>query len=97
MQTTLSRSRGVTDITAQVVGDFLRERLDELPVVRGRRYKPVIGPMPDREKRSLGDRTHEAERLATRTLTPEEREYLNRGLTGRMLSDLTNWRQPGTS
>ncbi len=84
-------TRGGREVTAQVVGDFLRERLDELPVVQERRYKPVVGPMPDREKKSMGERAHEAERLATNTLTSEEREDLIQQLTGQMLSDLRSW------
>jgi hypothetical protein len=84
-------TRGCNDVTAGVVGDFLRERLNELAVVRERRYKPLIGAMPDREKKSIGERAHEAERLATNSLTPEELEDLTQQLTGRVLSDLSSW------
>jgi|SRR5882724_6322135 len=83
-------TRGCTDVTAGVVGDFLRERLNELAVVQERRYKLLISAMPDREKKSIGERAHEAERLATNFLTPEELEDLTQQLTARVLSDLSS-------
>jgi len=84
-------TRGGIDQTARVMGDFLRERLDELPINREQRYKPVIGPMPDRQENFICERAHEAERLSTNTLTPEEREDLIQTLTGRVLSNLSSW------
>jgi hypothetical protein len=72
-----------------MVGDFLRERLNELPVIQEKRYKPVVGSMPDWENKSVGARAYKAERLAANALTIEEREEIIRKLTARVLSDLS--------
>jgi len=79
------------DISARVVGDYLRERLEELPAVREKRTK-LSRNNPDAGYRtSIGDQNNAAERLRLNVLTGEEREELTSRLTLRVLDELQWW------
>lgn len=81
------------DVTTRVIGDYLRDRLNELPVVtepRARRNPQwPLGRL--QEKKSLGDRAHESERLEHNALTPDEREALIKHLVASVLGVLERW------